>query len=233
MGGPREAIWHALIRKNHGVTHFIVGRDHAGPGKNSQGVDFYGPYDAQDAVEKYKDEIGIEIVPFQMVAYCPDTDEYMPADEVPAGVKTLNISGTELRRRLKQGLPIPEWFSYPEVVKVLRQAYPPRATQGFTIFLTGLHASGKNSIARALQVSLNQQSTRSVSLLLGETIRAELSSELGYTKRERDINVQRIGYVAGELTKAGAACIAAPIAPYEVARQSAKTAIEKYGGFYL
>jgi sulfate adenylyltransferase len=115
----------------------------------------------------------------------------------------------------------------------LRQAYPPRATQGFTIFLTGLHASGKNSIARALQVSLNQQSTRSVSLLLGETIRAELSSELGYTKRERDINVQRIGYVAGELTKAGAACIAAPIAPYEVARQSAKTAIEKYGGFYL
>ncbi|KAH8551254.1 sulfate adenylyltransferase [Umbelopsis sp. PMI_123] len=233
MGGPREAIWHALIRKNHGVTHFIVGRDHAGPGKNSQGVDFYGPYDAQEAVEKYKDEIGIEIVPFQMVAYCPDTDEYMPADEVPAGVKTLNISGTELRRRLKQGLSIPEWFSYPEVVKVLRQAYPPRATQGFTIFLTGLHASGKNSIARALQVSLNQQSTRSVSLLLGETIRAELSSELGYTKRERDINVQRIGYVAGELTKAGAACIAAPIAPYEAARQSAKAAIEKYGGFYL
>jgi sulfate adenylyltransferase len=233
MGGPREAIWHALIRKNHGVTHFIVGRDHAGPGKNSQGVDFYGPYDAQDAVEKYKDEIGIEIVPFQMVAYCPDTDEYMPADEVPAGVKTLNISGTELRRRLKQGLSIPEWFSYPEVVKVLRQAYPPRATQGFTIFLTGLHASGKNSIARALQVSLNQQSTRSVSLLLGETIRAELSSELGYTKRERDINVQRIGYVAGELTKAGAACIAAPIAPYEAARHGAKIAIEKYGGFYL
>ncbi|CAO3658305.1 unnamed protein product [Umbelopsis ramanniana] len=233
MGGPREAIWHALIRKNHGVTHFIVGRDHAGPGKNSQGVDFYGPYDAQDAVEKYKDEIGIEIVPFQMVAYCPDTDEYMPADEVPAGVKTLNISGTELRRRLKQGLSIPEWFSYPEVVKVLRQAYPPRATQGFTIFLTGLHASGKNSIARALQVSLNQQSTRSVSLLLGETIRAELSSELGFTKRERDINVQRIGYVAGELTKAGAACIAAPIAPYEAARQGAKAAIEKYGGFYL
>lgn len=233
MGGPREAIWHALIRKNHGVTHFIVGRDHAGPGKNSQGVDFYGPYDAQDAVEKYKDEIGIEIVPFQMVAYCPDTDEYMPADEVPAGVKTLNISGTELRRRLKQGLPIPEWFSYPEVVKVLRQAYPPRATQGFTIFLTGLHASGKNSVARALQVSLNQQSTRSVSLLLGETIRSELSSELGYTKRERDINVQRIGYVAAELTKAGAACIAAPIAPYEAARQSAKAAIEKYGGCYL
>jgi sulfate adenylyltransferase len=233
MGGPREAIWHALIRKNHGVTHFIVGRDHAGPGKNSQGVDFYGPYDAQEAVEKYKDEIGIEIVPFQMVAYCPDTDEYMPADEVPAGVKTLNISGTELRRRLKQGLPIPEWFSYPEVVKVLRQAYPPRATQGFTIFLTGLHASGKNSVARALQVSLNQQSTRSVSLLLGETIRSELSSELGYTKRERDINVQRIGYVAGELTKAGAACIAAPIAPYEAARQSAKAAVEKYGGFYL
>ncbi|ORX49867.1 sulfate adenylyltransferase [Hesseltinella vesiculosa] len=233
MGGPREAVWHALIRKNHGVTHFIVGRDHAGPGKNSQGVDFYGPYDAQDMVAKYKDEIGIEIVPFQMVTYCPDTDEYVPADEVPEGVKTLNISGTELRRRLKTGLPIPEWFSYPEVVKVLRQSHPPRSLQGFTIFFTGLHASGKDAIARALQVSLNQESTRSVSLLTGGKVRDELSSELGFSKRDRDINIGRQAFLAGELTRAGAAAILAPIAPFDQARKLARKAIDKYGGFYL
>ncbi|KAL7317525.1 Sulfate adenylyltransferase [Mucor circinelloides] len=233
MGGPREAVWHALIRKNHGVTHFIVGRDHAGPGKNSQGVDFYGPYEAQELVEKYKSEIGIEIVPFQMVTYSPDTDEYIPADEVPEGVKTLNISGTELRRRLKTGLPIPEWFSYPEVVSVLRQSHPPRNQQGFTIFFTGLHASGKNAIARALQVSLNQESTRSVSLLASENTRAELSSELGFSKRDRDINIARQAFVAGELTRAGAAAIVAPIAPYADARNAAKKTIEQFGGFYL
>ncbi|KAG0170252.1 Sulfate adenylyltransferase [Apophysomyces sp. BC1034] len=233
MGGPREAVWHALIRKNHGVTHFIVGRDHAGPGKNSQGVDFYGPYDAQHLVEKYKDEIGIEIVPFRMVTYCPDSDEYLPADEVPKDTPTLNISGTELRRRLKTGLLIPEWFSYPEVVKVLRQSHPPRAQQGFTIFFTGLHASGKNAIARALQVSLNQESTRSVSLLLGENVRQELSSELGFSKRDRDTNIARQAFVAGELTRAGAAAIVAPIAPYDEARKHARKTIEKYGGFYL
>ncbi|KAJ8662804.1 sulfate adenylyltransferase [Lichtheimia ornata] len=233
MGGPREAVWHALIRKNHGVTHFIVGRDHAGPGKNSQGVDFYGPYDAQALVEKYKDEIGIEIVPFQMVAYCPESDEYMPADEVPEGVKTLNISGTELRRRLRTGLPIPEWFSYPEVVKVLRQSHPPRAQQGFTIFFTGLHASGKNALARALQVSLNQEGSRSVSLLMSENVRTELSSELGFSKKDRDLNIARQAFVAGELTRAGAAAIVAPIAPFDEARKNARKAIEKYGGFYL
>ncbi|KAG0799306.1 hypothetical protein G6F22_003359 [Rhizopus arrhizus] len=232
MGGPREAIWHALIRKNHGVTHFIVGRDHAGPGKNSQGVDFYGPYDAQALIEKYKDEIGIEIVPFQMVTYCADADEYIPADEVPQGVKTLNISGTELRHRLKAGLPIPEWFSYPEVVQVLRQSHPPRSRQGFTIFFTGLHASGKNTIARALQVSLNQESTRSVSLL-SEGTRAELSSELGFSKRDRDINISRQAFVAGELTRAGAAVIMAPIAPYTAAREAARKTISQFGGFYL
>jgi sulfate adenylyltransferase len=144
MGGPREAVWHAIIRKNHGATHFIVGRDHAGPGKNNQGIDFYGPYEAQEMVEKYRNELGIEVVPFQQMTYLPDIDEYMPKDEVPNGMKTLDISGTgnpisttlltktELRRRLRSGAPIPEWFSYPEVVKVLRESHPPRANQGFT-----------------------------------------------------------------------------------------------------
>lgn len=233
MGGPREAIWHAIIRKNHGATHFIVGRDHAGPGKNSKGVDFYGPYDAQTAIEKYRKELGIEVVEFQQMTYLPDTDEYQPKDTVAQGTKTLDISGTELRKRLKTGAAIPEWFSYPEVVKVLRESNPPRHKQGFTIFLTGLLNSGKDAIARALQVTLNQQGGRSVSLLLGETVRSELSSELGFTRQARDTNIARIAFVAGELTKAGAAVIAAPIAPFDAARKDARKTVEQFGSFFL
>jgi sulfate adenylyltransferase len=233
MGGPREAIWHAIIRKNHGATHFIVGRDHAGPGKNSKGVDFYGPYDAQYAVEKYRDELGIEVVPFQMMTYLPDSDEYAPIDTIPKDVRTANISGTELRARLRSGREIPEWFSYPEVVKVLRESHPPRSQQGFTVFLTGYQNSGKDAIARALQVTLNQQGGRSVTLLLGETVRSELSSELGFSREDRSKNIGRIAFVAGELTRSGSAVIAAPIAPYEVDRKSAKELVEKFGDFYL
>ncbi|EEH49983.2 sulfate adenylyltransferase [Paracoccidioides brasiliensis Pb18] len=233
MGGPREAIWHAIIRKNHGATHFIVGRDHAGPGKNSKGVDFYGPYDAQHAVEKYKDELGIEVVEFQQVTYLPDTDEYRPIDEVPEHTKTLDISGTDLRKRLRTGASIPEWFSYPEVVKVLRESNPPRSTQGFTIFLTGYQNSGKDAIARALQVTLNQQGGRSVSLLLGDTVRHELSFELGFSREDRHKNIQRIAFVAAELTKSGAAVIAAPIAPHEHSRQVARDTISSVGSFFL
>lgn len=233
MGGPREAIWHAIIRKNHGATHFIVGRDHAGPGKNSKGEEFYGPYDAQHAVEKYRDELGIEVVEFQQMTYLPDEDEYRPKNEVPAGVRTLDISGTELRKRLRTGGPIPEWFSYPEVVRVLRESNPPRNKQGFTIFLTGYQNSGKDAIARALQVTLNQQGGRSVSLLLGDTVRHELSSELGFSQEDRHKNIQRIAFVAAELTKAGAAVIAAPIAPFEHSRQQAKETISQYGSFFL
>ncbi|KAF3917259.1 hypothetical protein AA313_de0202514 [Arthrobotrys entomopaga] len=233
MGGPREAIWHAIIRKNHGATHFIVGRDHAGPGKNSAGVEFYGPYDAQHAVEKYKDELGIEVVPFQMMTYLPDTDEYKPVDEVKPGTKTLDISGTELRRRLRNGTHIPEWFSYPEVVKVLRESHPPRSKQGFTVFLTGYQNSGKDAIGRALQVTLNQQGGRSVTLLLGETVRSELSAELGFSREDRHKNIQRIAFVAGELTRSGAAVIAAPIAPYDDSRRQAKETVGQFGSFYL
>lgn len=233
MAGPREAIWHAIIRKNHGATHFIVGRDHAGPGKNSKGEEFYGPYDAQYAVEKYRDELGIEVVPFQQMTYLPDSDEYKPKDEVPKEIRTLDISGTELRRRLRTGGDIPEWFSYAEVVKVLRESHPPRHKQGFTVFLTGYTNSGKDAIARALNVTLNQQGGRAVSLLLGETVRSELSSELGFSREDRDINIQRIGFVASELTKSGAAVIAAPIAPFESSRKQAREIVEKFGSFYL
>ncbi|CAI9627194.1 sulfate adenylyltransferase [Alternaria burnsii] len=233
MAGPREAIWHAIIRKNHGATHFIVGRDHAGPGKNSKGVDFYGPYDAQDAVEKYRDELGIEVVPFLQMTYLPDSDEYKPKNEVEQGIKTLDISGTELRKRLRTGQEIPEWFSYPEVVRVLRESHPPRSQQGFTVFLTGYQNSGKDAIARALNVTLNQQGGRSVSLLLGDTIRSELSSELGFSRSDRDKNIARISFVAAELTKAGAAAIVAPIAPFEDSRKAARQTVERFGSFYL
>ena len=233
MGGPREAIWHAIIRKNHGATHFIVGRDHAGPGKNSSGKDFYGPYDAQYAVERYREELGIAVVPFQQMIYLPDSDEYRPDDQVPPGARTLNISGTELRARLRSGKDIPNWFSYPEVVRVLRESHPPRYRQGFTVFLTGFTNSGKDAIGRALQVTLNQQGGRSVSLLLGETVRSGLSSELGFTKADRDANIGRIGFVAAELTKAGAAVIAAPIAPFEASRQAARETVSQFGSFFL
>jgi sulfate adenylyltransferase len=230
MAGPREAVWHAIIRKNFGATHFIVGRDHAGPGKNSQGKDFYGPYDAQDLVTKYRDELDIEMVPFQQMTYLPSTDEYQPVDEVPKGVQTLDISGTELRRRLKTGAAIPDWFSYDAVVKTLRESYPPRNKQGFVLLLSGLHNSGKDTIAKALQVTLNEQGGRSVSLLLGETIRSELSAELSYSSEDRKKNLQRIAFVAGELTRAGAAVIAAPIAPHEDGRELARQHILQSGG---
>ena len=165
--------------------------------------------------------------------YLPDSDEYRPDDQVPPGVRTANISGTELRSRLRTGKEIPEWFSYPEVVKVLRESHPPRYKQGFTVFLTGYTNSGKDAIARALQVTLNQQSGRSASLLVGETVRAELSSELGFTRQDRDTNIARIAFVAAELTKAGAAVIAAPIAPFEASRSAARDTVSQFGSFFL
>lgn len=236
MAGPREAVWHAIIRKNFGATHFIVGRDHAGPGKNSQGKDFYGPYDAQELVAQYKDELSIEMVPFQAMTYLPGTDEYQPVDEVPKGTLTADISGTELRSRLRTGAPIPDWFSYTGVVKVLRESYPPRPKQGFTVLLTGYHNSGKDTIARALQVTLQQHGQRSVSLLLGEELQSGLSSNLSrpILPEDKHTNLLRIGFVASELTKAGAAVIAAPTAPYERSRKAIREQIQGGGGnFFL
>ncbi|OCF38217.1 sulfate adenylyltransferase [Kwoniella heveanensis CBS 569] len=237
MAGPREAVWHAIIRKNFGATHFIVGRDHAGPGKNSQGKDFYGPYDAQELVTQFKDELSIEMVPFQAMTYLPGTDEYQPVDEVPKGTPTADISGTELRKRLRTGAAIPDWFSYTGVVKVLRDSYPPRPQQGFTILISGYHNSGKETVARALQVTLQQQGSRSVSLLLGEELRGDLDPRINraITPEQKHINLQRIGFVASELTKAGAAVIAAPVAPYEKSRQAIKKSVVGSGGgnFFL
>lgn len=231
MAGPREAVWHGLIRKNHGCSHFIVGRDHAGPGKNSQGEDFYGPYDAQDLFKEYADEIGIQMVPFKHMVFVQERAEYQPADEVAEGSTVLNISGTELRRRLAEGLEIPDWFSFPAVVAELRRTRPPRSQQGFTVFFTGLSGSGKSTIANAMMVKLMEMGGRPVTLLDGDVVRKHLSSELGFSKEHRDINIRRIGYVASEITKNGGIAICAPIAPYTATRRSVREMVEAYGAF--
>jgi len=231
MGGPREALWHALIRKNYGCTHLIVGRDHAGPGIDSKGNPFYGPYDAQDMVNKYADEIGVKMVPFKLMVYVEERAEYMPIDEVPEDLTKLNISGTELRRRLDQDLDIPEWFSYPEVVEELRHAHPPKDRRGFTVFFTGLSGSGKSTIANALLVKFLEHGRRRVTLLDGDIVRINLSSELGFSKEHRNLNITRIGFVASEITKNGGIAICAPIAPYEEIRKNNRELISKVGGY--
>lgn len=233
MGGPREAIWHGLIRKNHGCTHFVVGRDHAGPGKDSDGKPFYGPYEAQELFRKHEKEMGVTMVPFQMMVYLQNEDRYVPSDEVPPGAKILEISGTELRQRLNEGRDIPAWFTYPEVVQELRRSYPPRHKQGVTIFFTGLSGSGKSTIANALITKFLETGGRPVTLLDGDLVRKNLSSELGFSKEHRDINIRRIGYVASEITKNGGIAICAPIAPYEATRKAVRQMIEQFGGFIL
>ncbi len=231
MAGPREALWHAIIRKNYGCTHFIVGRDHAGPGNDSRGEPFYGPYDAQEIMKEYADELDITMVPFQLMVYVEERAEYLPIDETTGDQTVLNISGTEFRRRLQEGLEIPPWFSYPKVVAELRRSYPPRHRQGVTIFFTGLSGSGKSTIANALLVKLLEIGDRPVTLLDGDHIRKHLSSELGFSKEHRDLNIQRIGYVASEINKNGGIAICAPIAPYAATRRIVREQNEAYGGF--
>lgn len=231
MGGPREALWHAIIRKNYGITHFIIGRDHAGPGKDSNGNDFYGPYDAQDLVEKFKDEIGIEIVPFKMQVYVKESMEYKSVDLVRDEETALSISGTKLRDMLKDGVKIPEWFTFPEVAQILQDSYPPREKQGFTIFFTGLSGAGKSTIANGLMARLLEETSKSVTLLDGDLVRQHLSSELGFSKEHRNINIQRIAYVASEITKHYGIAICAPIAPYKDQRSSARKLVESFGKF--
>jgi sulfate adenylyltransferase len=233
MGGPREAVWHAIIRKNHGCSHFIVGRDHAGPGNDEHGKPFYGPYDAQELLRKHEKELGVTMVPFQMMLYLEDQDVYVPEDEVPAGARTLNISGTELRTRLNEGREIPAWFTFPEVARELQRSYPPRDRQGLTVFFTGLSGSGKSTIANVLRVRFLEMGGRPVTLLDGDIVRKNLSSELGFSREHRDINIRRIGFVASEITKNGGIAICAPIAPYDVIRKEVRAMIQPLGGFIL
>ena len=231
MAGPREALWHAIIRQNYGCTHFIVGHNHAGPDPDAFGRAFYEPYAAQELIARYQSELGIQILPFPEMVYVRERAQYIPASEILAGEATLSVSGTEFRRRLQEGLEIPEWFSDPEVVAELRRAHPPRHRQGFTVFFTGLSGSGKSTIANALMVKLLEQGGRAVTLLDGDVIRKHLSSELGFSREHRNINILRIGFVASEITKNGGIAICAPIAPYAATRREVREMVAPLGGF--
>jgi len=231
MGGPREALWHALIRKNFGCTHIVVGRDHAGPGNDKDGNPFYGPYDAQELLLKYQDEIGIEMVPFKFMVYLPEEDRYEAIDAVEKGTDFKTISGTELRDLLDKGKGIPEWFSYKEVAQELEASRPPLNQRGLTIFFTGLSGSGKSTLANGLLVKMLEEGSRPVTLLDGDIVRTHLSSELGFSKEHRSLNVQRIGFVASEITKNAGIAICAPIAPYTADRRVNRELISPLGGF--
>jgi len=231
MGGPREALLHALIRKNFGCTHIIIGRDHAGPGNDSNGNPFYGPYDAQELLNEHKEEIGIEIVPFKFMVYTPKDGKYKPLESLEEKDEFLTISGTELRSILDKGENIPDWFTYPEVANELKKSRPPLNKRGLTIFFTGLSGSGKSTIANGLLIKLLEEGSRPVTLLDGDIVRTHLSSELGFSKEHRSLNVQRIGFVASEITKNGGIAICAPIAPYSSDRNVNRDLISKVGSF--
>jgi sulfate adenylyltransferase len=231
MAGPREALWHAIIRKNYGCTHLIVGRDHAGPASATNGVSYYEPYAAQTLLLEFESELEITLVPFKEMVYVEQKAQFVPEDQVAPGMTVARLSGTEFRRRLREGIEVPEWFSYPEIIEELRKTHPPKHLQGITIFFTGLSGSGKSTIANALLVKLLELGTRRVTLLDGDVVRKHLSSELGFSREHRDINILRIGYVASEITKYGGIAICAPIAPYAATRRSVREMVEATGGF--
>ncbi|MBT8395561.1 MAG: adenylyl-sulfate kinase, partial [Gemmatimonadetes bacterium] len=233
LAGPREALWHAIIRKNHGCTHFIVGQDHASPVVKPQGEPFYGLYEAQDLFSKFEDELGVTMLPFRMLVYVKERDQHLPVDELPEGVTTLSMSASDLRARLDDGREIPSWFTFPDVVKELRRRNPPRHKKGFTVFFTGLSGSGKSTIANVLRTKLLEAGGRSVTLLDGDIVRRNLSSELGFSREHRDLNILRIGFVASEITKGGGIALCAPIAPYAPVRKQNRELVSQYGGYVL
>jgi len=218
MAGPREAVWHMLIRRNYGANHLIVGRDHAGPGNDSTGQPFYGPYDAQDLAEQYSAELGVKVVPFTMLVYLPEEGRYEEVSKVTAGVKTAAISGTQVRDDyLNNGRLLPEWFTRPEVAEILAESYPPRHKQGACIWFTGLSGAGKSTTAEVLTQLLLEHG-RQVTLLDGDVVRTHLSKGLGFSKEDRDINIRRIGYVAAELVRHGGTAVCAAVSPYRATR---------------
>jgi sulfate adenylyltransferase len=233
MGGPRETLWHALIRRNYGATHFIVGRDQVGPGLDSSGRPFYRLYEAQELAQRNEGELGVRIVPFRQMVYLEDAGAYVEEDEVPPGARVLSISGTELRRRLTEGDELPEWVTPAAVAAELRRGFPPRSEQGFTVFFTGLSGAGKSTIAKALLAKLLERGGRTVTLLDGDVVRQHLSNELGFSRDDRDLNIRRIGFVAAEITKHRGIALCAPIAPYDRTRREVRQMVEGVGGFVL
>jgi sulfate adenylyltransferase len=223
MAGPREAVWHALIRRNYGANHLIVGRDHAGPGKDSTGKPFYGPYDAQDLAESVSDELGVNVIPFRMLVYLPEEERYEEVNKVTAMTKTASISGTQVREEyLQNGRQLPNWFTRPEVAEILSETYPPRYKQGACIWLTGLHNAGKSTTAAVL-TTLLQEHGRQVTVLDGDVVRTHFSEGLGFSKEDRDAHVQRIGYVASEIARHGGLAVCATVSPYRAARNDVRS----------
>ena len=232
MAGPREALLHAIIRRNHGANHLIVGRDHAGPGNDSTGKPFYGPFDAQEMLSKYEEELGVKMVPFKWLVYLPDTNEYVEAGKTPEGAKVLTISGTQVRDDyLAKGKLLPEWFTRPETAEILRGSYPAQHEQGFCIWFTGLSGSGKSATARALTDLLLERGKR-LTVLDGDVVRTHLSKGLGFSAEDRDTNIMRIGYVAGEIVRQGGNVICAAISPYRNARNEARKLVPE-GNFLM
>ena len=228
MAGPREALWHGIIRRNYGATHFIVGRDHASPGKDSQGRPFYKPYEAQELFAEYEEEIGVKMIPFEELVYVPELDRYVEISEAKRKkLKYVQISGTQVREEyLKKGKKLPEWFTRPEVAEILLETYVPKHKQGFCIWLTGLPCSGKSTIAEILAVML-QARGRKVTLLDGDVVRTHLSKGLGFSKEDRITNILRVGFVASEIVKHNGVVICALVSPYRSARNQVRNMMEE------
>jgi len=225
MAGPREALWHALIRRNFGADYLIVGRDHASPGKDSTGQPFYGPYDAQELVEQFSQELGVGVVPFREFVYLPDEDRYEEVSKVDKGTRTASLSGTQVREEyLNQGKRIPDWFTRPEVADILSETHPPRHRQGVCIWFTGLSGAGKSTTAEVL-VALLAEHGRQVTILDGDVVRTHLSKGLGFSKEDRDTNIRRIGYVASEIVRHSGTVICAAVSPYRATRNEVRSMV--------
>jgi len=225
VAGPREALWHAVIRRNYGASHLIVGRDHAGPGPDSRGNPIYGPFEAQELVAQYQDELGVRMVPFDHMVYLPDEDRYEEVSKVKGDGRTATLSGTQVREEyLNNGRELPEWFTRPEVAEILAEAFPPKHKQGFCVWFTGLPSAGKSTIAQILTVML-QEHGRRVTLLDGDVVRTHLSKGLGFSKEDRDINIRRIGWVASEIVRHDGVAVCAAVSPYRATRNDVRNMV--------
>ncbi len=218
LGGPREALWHALIRRNYGANYLIVGRDHAGPGVDSKGKPFYGPYDAQELLAQYSEELGVGMVPFRELVYLEEEGRYEEVSKVPGSAHTASISGTQVRDEyLNRGRTLPDWFTRPEVAEILAESYPPRHRQGVCVWFTGLSGAGKSTTAEILTTLLLERG-RQATVLDGDVVRTHLSKGLGFSKEDRDTNIRRIGFVAAEIVRHGGLAICAAVSPYRATR---------------
>ena len=231
MAGPKEALWHAIIRQNYGCNRIIIGRDHAGPGVNAEGKPYYQPYDAQELIARYQEELEIKMVPFKEMVFAKNKKTFLPLDKIEQDDPIEKLSGTQFKEFLQQRTEIPNWYSFPEVIHELRKRFPKLHNQGLTVFFTGLSGAGKSTLANAIMYKLMETEDRPITLLDGDIVRQHLSSELGFSKEDRDIHVKRIGYVASEITKHGGVAICAPIAPYSNTRKVVRNMIDEVGSF--